>query len=202
MCRVCGMFPSFLWPSWSSELHLWLPLWLYGSRKKFWWRSLGSTFRNGTSQGETKEGRTGHQPWTSGGWRRECVCCLPHLWHISNTLLARNCLPSDWQNEGKGWQRRVLPVCSHVGFPRCGLEVQGAGITALHSKLWATGENRTKTPGPGAQSALSACLFWDEDWANWECPPIPTIPTDSTRRKGGGSSWSPSVNRTSQIIFC
>ena len=25
------------------------------------------------------------------------------------------------------------------------------GITALHIKLWATGGNRTKTPGPGAQ---------------------------------------------------
>merc|ERR1711941_224637 len=28
------------------------------------------------------------------------------------------------------------------------------GITALHIKLRATGGNRTKTPGPGAQSAL------------------------------------------------
>ena len=30
------------------------------------------------------------------------------------------------------------------------------GITALHIKLRATGGNRTKTPGPGAQSALKA----------------------------------------------
>ncbi|KAL2508364.1 40S ribosomal protein S14-3 [Forsythia ovata] len=30
------------------------------------------------------------------------------------------------------------------------------GINALHIKLWATGENKTKTPGPGAQSALRA----------------------------------------------
>ncbi|CAM4571048.1 unnamed protein product [Lepidochelys kempii] len=30
------------------------------------------------------------------------------------------------------------------------------GITALHIKLRATGGNRTKTPGPGAQSALGA----------------------------------------------
>ena len=30
------------------------------------------------------------------------------------------------------------------------------GITALHVKLRATGGNRTKTPGPGAQSALRA----------------------------------------------
>ncbi len=30
------------------------------------------------------------------------------------------------------------------------------GITAIHIKLRATGGNRTKTPGPGAQSALRA----------------------------------------------
>ena len=30
------------------------------------------------------------------------------------------------------------------------------GVTALHVKLRATGGNRTKTPGPGAQSALRA----------------------------------------------
>jgi ribosomal protein S11 len=31
---------------------------------------------------------------------------------------------------------------------------QELGITALHIKLRATGGNKTKTPGPGAQSAL------------------------------------------------
>ncbi|KAJ0535059.1 putative ribosomal protein S11 [Helianthus annuus] len=30
------------------------------------------------------------------------------------------------------------------------------GINALHIKLWATGGNKTKTPGPGAQFALRA----------------------------------------------
>ncbi len=33
---------------------------------------------------------------------------------------------------------------------------QELGITAVHVKLRATGGNRTKTPGPGAQSALRA----------------------------------------------
>ena len=78
------------------------------------------------------------------------------------------------------------------------------GITALHIKLRATGGNRTKTPGPGAQSALRALaragiqigrigvyltyfasflsiltcsLIFSED--------VTPIPTDSTRRKGG-----------------
>lgn len=34
--------------------------------------------------------------------------------------------------------------------------MQELGITALHIKLRATGVNKTKTPGPGAQSALRA----------------------------------------------
>lgn len=33
---------------------------------------------------------------------------------------------------------------------------QELGITALHIKLRATGGNKTKSPGPGAQSALRA----------------------------------------------
>jgi ribosomal protein S11 len=33
---------------------------------------------------------------------------------------------------------------------------QELGINALHIKLRATGGNKTKTPGPGAQSALRA----------------------------------------------
>ena len=36
------------------------------------------------------------------------------------------------------------------------LNLQELGITALHIKLRATGGNKTKTPGPGAQSALRA----------------------------------------------
>ena len=33
---------------------------------------------------------------------------------------------------------------------------RGLGVTALHVRLRATGGNKTKTPGPGAQSALRA----------------------------------------------
>jgi hypothetical protein len=38
----------------------------------------------------------------------------------------------------------------------CYCALQELGITALHIKLRATGGNKTKTPGPGAQSALRA----------------------------------------------
>nr|KJB46426.1 hypothetical protein B456_007G368100 [Gossypium raimondii] len=67
--------------------------------------------------------------------------------------------------------------CFHVCYP---LEL---GITALHIKLRATGGNKTKTPGPGAQSALRALARSGMKIGRIE--DVTPIPTDSTRRKGG-----------------
>jgi Ribosomal protein S11 len=68
---------------------------------------------------------------------------------------------------------------------RAGLHVvlQELGITALHIKLRATGGNKTKTPGPGAQSALRALARAGIKIGRIE--DVTPIPTDSTRRKGG-----------------
>jgi len=60
---------------------------------------------------------------------------------------------------------------------------QELGINALHIKLRATGGNRTKTPGPGAQSALRALARTGIKIGRIE--DVTPIPTDSTRRKGG-----------------
>ena len=57
------------------------------------------------------------------------------------------------------------------------------GITALHIKLWATGGNRTRTPGPGAQSALRALARSGMKTGRIEN--VTPIPSDSTRRKRG-----------------
>ncbi|CDO70085.1 hypothetical protein BN946_scf184806.g12 [Trametes cinnabarina] len=57
------------------------------------------------------------------------------------------------------------------------------GITALHIKLRATGGTGTKTPGPGAQSALRALARSGMRIGRIE--DVTPIPTDSTRRKGG-----------------
>ncbi|ELK31327.1 40S ribosomal protein S14 [Myotis davidii] len=57
------------------------------------------------------------------------------------------------------------------------------GIIALHIKLQATGGNRTKTPGPGAQSALRALARSGMKIGRIE--DVTPIPPDSTRRKGG-----------------
>ena len=55
------------------------------------------------------------------------------------------------------------------------------GITALHVKLRATGGTGTKTPGPGAQSALRALARAGMRIGRMEY--VPPVPTDSTRRK-------------------
>ncbi|XP_016997610.1 small ribosomal subunit protein uS11A-like [Drosophila takahashii] len=57
------------------------------------------------------------------------------------------------------------------------------GITALNIKLRATGGNKTKTPGPGAQSALRALARSSMKIGRIE--DVTPIPSDSTRRKGG-----------------
>jgi len=56
------------------------------------------------------------------------------------------------------------------------------GINALHVKLRATGGVRTKTPGPGAQSALRALARAGMKIGRIE--DVTPVPHDSTRRKG------------------
>ncbi|EPY41164.1 small subunit ribosomal protein S14e [Angomonas deanei] len=56
------------------------------------------------------------------------------------------------------------------------------GITALHVKMRATGGVGTKSPGPGAQSALRALARAGMKIGRIE--DVTPIPTDCTRRKG------------------
>merc|ERR1711865_1038552 len=57
------------------------------------------------------------------------------------------------------------------------------GITALHIKLRATGGTKTKTPGPGAQSALRALARAGMKIGRIE--DVTPIPTDCTRKAHG-----------------
>ena len=57
------------------------------------------------------------------------------------------------------------------------------GVTAIHIKIRATGGNKTKTPGPGAQSALRALARAGMKIGRIE--DVTPIPSDSTRRKSG-----------------
>ncbi len=56
------------------------------------------------------------------------------------------------------------------------------GVNALHIKLRGTGGTKTKTPGPGAQSALRALARAGIKIGRIE--DVTPVPTDSTRRKG------------------
>ena len=57
------------------------------------------------------------------------------------------------------------------------------GINAVHCKLRATGGSKTKTPGPGAQSALRALARSGIKIGRIE--DVTPIPSDSTRRASG-----------------
>ena len=56
-------------------------------------------------------------------------------------------------------------------------------INALHIKMRAKGGVETKTPGPGAQSAMRALARYGMKIGRIE--DVTPIPTDSTRRAGG-----------------
>ena len=61
--------------------------------------------------------------------------------------------------------------------------MQDVGITAVHIKLRARGGVESKTPGPGAQSAIRALARNGLKIGRIE--DVTPIPTDSTRRAGG-----------------
>jgi small subunit ribosomal protein S14e len=60
---------------------------------------------------------------------------------------------------------------------------QELGITALHIKVRGTGGNKSRSPGPGAQSALRALARNGLKIGRIE--DVTPIPSDSTRRKSG-----------------
>ncbi|CAL9183249.1 unnamed protein product [Musa hybrid cultivar] len=66
------------------------------------------------------------------------------------------------------------------------------GITALHIKLRATGGNKTKTPGPGAQSALRALARSGMKLAalRMQLPSLRTAPAERAEEEGGDCSSS------------
>ena len=74
------------------------------------------------------------------------------------------------------------PYAAHCAAQDVAEKLKERGVTALHIKIRATGGNRTKSPGPGAQSALRALARSGLKIGRIE--DVTPIPTDSTRRKG------------------
>lgn len=75
------------------------------------------------------------------------------------------------------------PYAAMLAAQDVAARIKELGVNALHIKLRATGGSRTKTPGPGAQSALRALARAGLKIGRIE--DVTPIPTDSTRRKGG-----------------
>lgn len=104
----------------------------------------------------------------------------------SRTEYRRNCHSQPAATARPEGLMRSDPSPLHVLYSDIDMQLSGAqelGITALHIKLRATGGNKTKTPGPGAQSALRALARAGIKIGRIE--DVTPIPTDSTRRKGG-----------------
>merc|ERR1712150_8532 len=75
------------------------------------------------------------------------------------------------------------PYAAQLAATDVAAKCRERGITALQIKIRAVGGNRSKSPGPGAQSALRALARQGLRIGRIEdCTPCPT---DSTRRKAG-----------------
>merc|ERR1712046_126670 len=83
----------------------------------------------------------------------------------------------------KADREEASPYAAMLAAQDVALKCKEVGFTALHIKLRATGGNKTKTPGPGGQSALRALARSGLKIGRIE--DVTPIPTDSTRRKGG-----------------
>ncbi|KAH8170711.1 ribosomal protein s11 domain-containing protein [Sarocladium implicatum] len=75
------------------------------------------------------------------------------------------------------------PYAAMLAAQDVAVRCKEVGINALHVKIRATGGNGTKTPGPGAQSALRALARAGMKIGRIE--DVTPTPSDSTRRKGG-----------------
>ncbi len=78
------------------------------------------------------------------------------------------------------------PYAAMMAAQDIGARCKELGINSLHIRLRATGGAKTKTPGPGAQSAIRALARFGmkigriDDVTPW--------PHDNTRRKSGRKS--------------
>eukprot|EP00178_Gracilaria_changii_P014087 TRINITY_DN39977_c0_g1_i1.p1 TRINITY_DN39977_c0_g1~~TRINITY_DN39977_c0_g1_i1.p1 ORF type:complete len:147 (-),score=27.93 TRINITY_DN39977_c0_g1_i1:28-468(-) len=75
------------------------------------------------------------------------------------------------------------PYAAMLAAQDVATRLQQLGVTSLHIKIRATGGNKSKSPGPGAQSALRALARAGMKIGRIE--DVTPIPTDCTRRKGG-----------------
>ena len=75
------------------------------------------------------------------------------------------------------------PYAAMMAAHEVSKKLKEIGVNAIHIKLRAKGGTDTKTPGPGAMSAIRALARSDLKIGRIE--DVTPIPTDSTRKAGG-----------------
>ena len=114
-------------------------------------------------------------------WDVKLIVCFP-LQHITDLSGRETLTRVTGGMKVKADRDEASPYAAMLAAQDAAAKAKDLGVTAVHVKIRATGGNRTKTPGPGAQSALRALARAGLKIGRIE--DVTPIPTDSTRRKG------------------
>ena len=113
------------------------------------------------------------------------VCSTAHMsvWEVPPTAAGQCRAHGASGRENEADRDESSPYAAMLAAQDVAARCKELGIGALHIKLRATGGTKTRTPGPGAQSALRALARSGMKIGRIE--DVTPIPTDCTRRKGG-----------------
>ena len=117
--------------------------------------------------------------------------CIVHIFasfndtfiHVTDLSGSETLVRRTGGMEVKADRDESSPYAAMIAAQKVAERCKELGIDALHIRLRATGGNRTKTPGPGAQSAMRALARSGIKIGKIE--DVTPIPSDSTRRKSG-----------------
>ena len=114
---------------------------------------------------------------------RPSTPCAPHPQHVTDISGRETISRVTGGMKVKADRDEASPYAAMLAAQDVAERCKAIGITALHVKIRATGGNRTRALGPGAQSALRALARSGLKIGRIE--DVTPIPTDGTRRKGG-----------------
>jgi small subunit ribosomal protein S14e len=103
--------------------------------------------------------------------------------HVTDLSGAETLIRRTGGMEVKADRDESSPYAAMIAAQKVAEKCKEIGINALHIKLRATGGNRSRTPGPGAQSAIRSLARSGIKIGRIE--DVTPISTDGTRRKGG-----------------
>lgn len=103
--------------------------------------------------------------------------------HVTDLTGSETLIRRTGGMEVKADRDESSPYAAMIASQKVAERCKELGISGLHVRLRATGGNKTKTPGPGAQSAMRALARSGLKIGRIE--DVTPIPTDCTRKKGG-----------------